>query len=1125
MSFGGLQRAVGVALLAVGVSLIFALIGFGSKGAYAQVANYTEAETYVNNECNAGRTMAHAGYGYNPRLNDDTGVVTYDFAVIWRKCYDSAPTSEYAVTGYANQACPSAGRYHNGGWDETYDCIKYSSRHTDTAVGDSRGIIGRDCASNPYQWSRCVYNGFNGSVLQGGRYGPGDTNMHARYIGNRTVQIDNWTERTKTSGSADVFVASICAYDGAGGANLSPCMNSIVRVSWTRPWAINAQTYIKKSAVGTENTNDGFSQPSTAITAGPGEYLYWKHDLRVIDGNINQNFSWTMRWTGFPADFVSNKGNQYIHEDYTPLRKDNGELFVKLGALPGYDPSNTIYQVRSGDAGNNLCQSIDWMPESWNSNANPSTPYKASYSTCAYIPYNFSLVPSVTSPADGTIVESDQDTITVTGQVANNGPTKSGTDVSWRITQINYAPSVTTIPNRAGGTGSDPCAYFTGEQSCNILTQGTESGGLAYPDTKSYSANNGQLANNPVGTKICFVLSVNRYDAANMGNANAWRHSALNCLIVGKKPKVQVWGGGVSAGKVFNGTALQSSSKVATSLTTKSAKAPTTQPAPAGAITGLWKTGVDDSGNKLAENQSDPHWEIDRVYRPAGNGSTTCQKGYNSAGSFADIPTTSGSHFQARTIRELSPNVNAGQFIVDSSNSVTGGDTTALPPSANGTPIWGRTSPGARWISQNFYGQNYSSTGCKDPTGPTSAHPGDINYANIYVFKLKQPIQVDSSVDLPSIRLTIRGAVDNLVKFYVNGCELQGTYGADANNWQNPGWSPTSVAGAQATVRGSCANPNGFRHGDNSLEIHVQSTYSHTGLLIDQVDIDATVSNPVSNVFGSWSEYGIYAPSTVNLMASSSGLSGGSTSNSQSTWSSLTFASRYTTTTPSACSTIRYGCYSPAKTTLPDPSSTFTYATAVEQSGSSWNLSTLMKGRNIKPTAATTTLNLTSGATTLGSGEWLVINAPNATVNITSNLTYTSGSLSRADQIPQLIIIAGRINIASNVTQVDAWLIAKNGSTLDGRINTCSTTNTGTDLPITQNLSSSLCDKPLRVNGPVVANMLYLRRTAGSGVDAQSGDPAEVFNLRPDAYIWARAKTEALGSLMTTYMVELPPRY
>ena len=901
-----------------------------------------------------------------------------------------------------------------------------------------------------------------------------------------------------------------------------------VRVVRSCPqWTINAQSYIKKSNSSSEYVDSGFGQPSGSINASPGDYVYWKHDLRVQDASINQYFGWTMRWSGFPADF-NNGGNQYIHWEGN-VNEPQNSLFVRRGAIPSYDPAYTIYQVRSSDAGSNLCQRIEWQPTSWNNGAASGTPYPNpnAYVPCAYVPYNFSLVPSLASPVDGTIVESDQDTVDVQGSITNNGPTKSGSGVDWRITQINYAPSVTTIPNRGGGTGADPCSYFnvSGRQSCDVRNQGTESSGFAYPSTKSYTANNGQLSNNPVGTKICFVLSVNKYDAGSMGNANAWRHSALNCLIVGKKPKVQVWGGGVSAGKVFDGTSLQSSSKIATSLTTKSAKSPTTQPAPAGAITGLWKTGVDDSGNKLGENQSDPHWEIDRVYRPAGAGASTCQKGYNSAGNFTDIPATSGSHFQARTIRELSPNTNAGQFVVDGSNSVTGSDVSALPPSGNGTPIWNRASPNARWISQNLYGQNYSSNGCKDPTSPTTSHQGDMNYANIYVFKLKQPIQVDSNVDLSSIKLTIRGAMDNRVKFFVNGCELVGTYSPDANNWQEPGWTPTSVAGAKASVRGSCANPNGFRHGDNSLEVHIQSTYSHTGLLIDQISMDATVSNPVSNIFGSWSEYGIYAPSTINLMASSSGLSGGSTSNTQSSWSNLTFSSRYSTTIPSGCNTIRYGCYNSAKTTLPDPSSAFSYSNAVEQSGSSWNLSTLMKGRNIKPPATVTTLNLTSNSTTLNAGEWLVINAPNATVNITSNLRYTSSPLSRADQIPQLIIIAGRINIASNVTQVDAWLIAKNGTTLDGRINTCSTTNAGVDLPITQNLSSSLCDKALRVNGPVVANMLYLRRTAGSGPDTQSSDPAEVFNLRPDAYAWARNKTEALGALTTTYMVELPPRY
>ena len=36
----------------------------------------------------------------------------------------------------------------------------------------------------------------------------------------------------------------------------------------------------------------------------------------------------------------------------------------------------------------------------------------------------------------------------------------------------------------------------------------------------------------------------------------------------------------------------------------------------AGYATGLWKTGVNSSNQKLWGNEPDPHWNIDRVYRP-----------------------------------------------------------------------------------------------------------------------------------------------------------------------------------------------------------------------------------------------------------------------------------------------------------------------------------------------------------------------------------------------------------------------------------------------------------------------------------------------------------------------------
>jgi hypothetical protein len=63
------------------------------------------------------------------------------------------------------------------------------------------------------------------------------------------------------------------------------------------------------------------------------------------------------------------------------------------------------------------------------------------------------------------------------------------------------------------------------------------------------------------------------------------------------------------------------------------------------------------------------------------------------------------------------------------------------------------------------------------------------------------------------------------------------------------------------------------------------------------------------------------------------------------------------------------------------------------------------------------------------------------------------------------------------------------------------------------------------VNGPVVTGKLVLNRTAGSGTGAQSGDPAERFNLRPDAFLWARLQATGNDKAQTVYSTELPPRF
>ena len=45
-----------------------------------------------------------------------------------------------------------------------------------------------------------------------------------------------------------------------------------------------------------------------------------------------------------------------------------------------------------------------------------------------------------------------------------------------------------------------------------------------------------------LGTKVCYALSVRPYDQS----TGDWRHSALACYVIGKKPKVGALNGGVT---------------------------------------------------------------------------------------------------------------------------------------------------------------------------------------------------------------------------------------------------------------------------------------------------------------------------------------------------------------------------------------------------------------------------------------------------------------------------------------------------------------------------------------------------------------------------------------------------
>ena len=610
--------------------------------------------------------------------------------------------------------------------------------------------------------------------------------------------------------------------------------------------------------------------PSISITSppsnnAPGDEIVWRH--RITNGGSNQT-------SGTITYHAQNQGG---------LGTGNAETWTATNIPPtglNYREETSTYRITQADIGSTICRRTTATPGASDNNG-----MVVSDAACVSVPYEYNLVPTISTPSSRSVVESDSRPVDVSGQITNSGPTKSPTNIRWQLSEIVYPPGTVNIPNQSGGVGVAPCSFFT-VGNCRSISDGTEADGYGgagpvgpgNPQPSQTYTSTGQMTDNPPGTAICYAISVQ----PNSHSSNEWRHSQLHCLIVGKHPKVQVWGNGVQVGRTFSGS-TNISAKVAGGIVTKS---------------------------------------------------------------------------------------------------------------AGGT-------------------------------------------------------------------------------------------------------------------------------------------------------------------FGSWSEYGIFAPSSITLIASGAGLNvpTGHTSANQDAWSAYSFTKR--------SGTNNYGAYNYNNPSLPDVTTVFSRGNAQQVALSSdpnrhYDVTAIasnpaQNNRSIRPRDADAgTTNITVGASnptqSLATSQWLVINAQRHNVTITSNIVYANGPFSTTDQIPQLVIIADNITIADTVSRVDAWLIAKNDSTrptAHGAIATCNQQAGGatsaqwlaaTSGPTTTNYESSSadltvahCTTPLQINGPVIANKLFLRRTAGSGTlttaPNRPGDPAETINLRPDAYLWARTQMSPGLVYQVTTERELPPRY
>jgi len=268
--------------------------------------------------------------------------------------------------------------------------------------------------------------------------------------------------------------------------------------------------------------------------------------------------------------------------------------------------------------------------------------------------------------------------------------------------------------------------------------------------------------------------------------------------------------------------------------------------------------------------------------------------------------------------------------------------------------------------------------------------------------------------------------------------------------------------------------------------------------------VETSQSVKSGNTFGSWDEYGIFSTGAISGMASGSAFNGLASVSLACPYSYLSFAN-----VPAGGSSCTGAVGSIGNYAI--SSWSFAEITASFPSGTTINIGTITPNA-LNSGTYTVAGNLTLNTSTLDIGKSIIIKATGK-VTINGDQKYTNGPYTKSSQLPQLVIIANGIDIADDVINVDAWLIAENN------INTCSSVAPGVKLTINK------CNKPLVVNGPVMTNKLYLHRTAGSGIGPASGDPAEVFNLRPDVYLWSATRASNNGRIQTVYSTELPPRF
>ena len=310
----------------------------------------------------------------------------------------------------------------------------------------------------------------------------------------------------------------------------TPSACSVLNLNVIYPWQTSGWSRIGVNSQ-PNVTNWPANPPGSEKPTQPGDRLYWRHGVYNTGPGSAGSISFAIGKSGFTNGWTGNIDPQGAF----PLGADQTWEVGYQRSWPEY----SVYDVQQNDVGNTLCESISWWPWKYDDGAgrNSSQWTGVPGGACTTVPYNFTLTPTV----DVNVEAAESGTpIQVTSSISNSGPTKSLDDTEWRLFKFVLAPGA-SIPS-AGESGSACPPVWTG---CGApQAQGSGIFGVS-PATTNLPTVDYTVEDLELGSQVCYGLSVNKFAGSRGSNkgANNWWNGAPDCMVVGKKPKVQIWGG------------------------------------------------------------------------------------------------------------------------------------------------------------------------------------------------------------------------------------------------------------------------------------------------------------------------------------------------------------------------------------------------------------------------------------------------------------------------------------------------------------------------------------------------------------------------------------------------------